>query len=289
MEFPIPKRKERLEAVNNLLPKKLVDVLSVFEQPKFMVTKNDNNEPNIAFVTSWTHYEGNKLVYGDFLNYKTRKNLESGHNELGLLIMTTDLDNWAIKATFESFHRNDEIYEFIAMTPLFRYNQYTNARGAGVAEAIWVGENLKLSKLSVLSSFLKARFARKRVPRTETEEGNMPQNVFKRMDAMTAVKAISFIDDDGYPVAFPNLGIVPAGQNSLVVNRSEEYRRGFHIQSGLRVAISLVTTEPAAFQLKGTYREIDESTAYVELDRVYACSLPRPGVRVDIPMLRPEG
>jgi hypothetical protein len=50
-----------------------------------------------------------------------------------------------------------------------------------------------------------------------------------------------------------------------------------------------VTLEPAAFQLKGTFHEINESTGYIRLDRVYACSLPRPGVRVDIPMLVPEG
>jgi hypothetical protein len=253
-----------------------------------MVTKDDKGEPNIAFVTTWTRYQGNTLVYGDFLNYKTRHNLDAGHKELGLLVMTTDLDSWMIRADFESFHWNDEVYEFIAMTPLFRYNQYTNARGAGLAEATWVGDNLKLSKISVLTSFLKARFARGKVPKRESEEGNMPRNIFERMSRMAAIKVISFVGDDGYPVAFPSLGMVPAASNSLVINRGEEKRRGLHIRDGQRVAISLVTTEPAAFQMKGTFREIDENTAYVELDRVYTGSLPRPGERVDIPMLKPE-
>ena len=34
--------------------------------------------------------------------------------------------------------------------------------------------------------------------------------------------------------------------------------------------------------------EIDDSTGYIELDRVYTCSLPRPGLRVDIPLLTSE-
>jgi len=72
------------------------------------------------------------------------------------------------------------------------------------------------------------------------------------------------------------------------MKRSEEKRRGYSLRDGQRVAISLVSLEPAAFQMKGTFHEIDENTAYVTLDRVYACSLPIPGVRVDLPMLTRE-
>jgi len=37
--------------------------------------------------------------------------------------------------------------------------------------------------------------------------------------------------------------------------------------------------------VKGTFRVISDSVGTIDLDRVYACSLPRPGVRVDLPML----
>jgi hypothetical protein len=62
-------------------------------------------------------------------------------------------------------------------------------------------------------------------------------------------------------------------------------RRGLELKDGQRVAVSLVTLEPAAFQVKGTFRVISDSVGTIDIDRVYACSLPRPGVRVDIPML----
>jgi hypothetical protein len=102
---------------------------------------------------------------------------------------------------------------------------------------------------------------------------------------MAAVKVLAFIDEDGYPAAFPEFGMLPASNNAVIVKRTEEKRRGFSLRDGQRVAISLVSLEPAAFQMKGTFHEIDENNAYVVLDRVYACSLPRPGVRVDLPML----
>jgi hypothetical protein len=130
--------------------------------------------------------------------------------------------------------------------------------------------------------------AGRKVPIKETEEGNMPQNVLKRFSQMAAVKIIAYVSDDGYPVAFPEFGMVPVSSNRIVVKRGEEKRRGFELKEGTRVAVSLVTLEPAAFQLKGTFRVIDNSTGYIGLDRVYTCSLPRPGVRVDIPMLTPE-
>jgi hypothetical protein len=82
--------------------------------------------------------------------------------------------------------------------------------------------------------------------------------------------------------------MLPVSSNRLVVKRGEEKRRGFALKDGMRVAISLVTLEPAAFQMKGYFREVDDSTGYIELDRVYTCSLPRPGLRVDLPLLTLE-
>ena len=275
--------------VTEVLDKELIDAIQVFLTPKFMVTKDSNNEPNVALVMTWTLYEGNKLVYGDFMTLKSRENLSKGNRQMSVLVFTMGLDSWLIKADFESFHRNDEIYEFIAQTPLFRYNQYTNARAAGVAEAISSSEKFGISKIAVLSSFMKAKMAKGKVPVEESEEGNMPPNVLKAFSQMAAVKVLTYVGDDGYPAAFPEFGMLPVTTNTIVVRRGEEKRRGLSLHDGQRVAISLVTREPAAFQLKGVFHAIDNSTGYIRLDRVYACSLPRPGVRVDLPMLIPEG
>ncbi|MFW9769120.1 MAG: hypothetical protein ACFFF9_09510 [Candidatus Thorarchaeota archaeon] len=265
----------------------LVEAMKEFLTPKFMVTKDSEGEPNVVPVLSWTVYRDSTMVYGDFMTYKSRKNVNDGNTKMAILVFTTDLDSWLIKADFESYHRNDEIYEFIAQTPLFRYNNYTNARGAGVAEAIWASQKYGISKLNVLSAFLKAKLVGSKVPTKETEEGNMPLNVFQRFSKMAAVKIIAYISDDGYPVAFPEFGMIPVSSNRIVLKRGEEKRRGFELKDGMRVAIALVTLEPAAFQLKGHFREINNSTAYIELDRVYTCSLPRPGLRVDLPLLTP--
>ncbi len=250
-----------------------------------MLTKDTAGEPNSALVMSWTVYENNRLIYGDFMTHKTRENLLSGNTQMSLLVMTMDLDSWLIKADFESYHRNDEAYEFIAMTPLFRYNQYTNARGAGLADPISISSKYGISKLSVLSGFLKAKMASRKVTIVTTKEGNMSPPILHRFSKMAAVKILSFIDDDGYPAGFPEFGMLPVHSNRVVLNRTQERKRGFNLHDGQRVAISLVTLEPAAFQMKGTFREIDGNSGMVELDRVYVCSLPRPGARIDVPLV----
>lgn len=257
--------------------------------PKFMITKDSNNEPNVALVMTWTLYDENRLVYGDFMTMKSRENLINGNRQMSVLVFTLGLDSWLINAQFESFHRNDDVYEFIAQTPLFRYNQYTNARAAGVAEAISASPKYSISKLAVLLSFIKAKLAARGIPTEETHGGNMPKNVYDAFSKMAAVKVLAFVDDSGFPAAFPEFGMLPVSTNTIVVKRKEEKRRGLLLHNGQRVAISLVTLEPAAFQLKGTFHEVNNSTGYIRLDQVYACSLPRPGVRVDIPMLIPEG
>jgi hypothetical protein len=269
--------------VDNIIPTELATAMEEFLTPKFMITQDSNGEPNTALVMTWTVYEKNKLVYGDFMTFKSRQNLLDGNSKMAILVMTMELYSWLIKADFESYHQNDEVYEFIAMTDLFRYNQYTNARGAGLATPKWISQGYPISKVNVLTNYLKARMAKGKVPYEETIEGNMSPPILRRFSEMAAVKILSFIDDDGYPAAFPAFGMLPAQSNRLVIKRGEESRRGYSLSDGQRVAISLVTLEPAAFQVKGTFRELNDGTAAVDLDRVYVCSLPRPGLRIDVP------
>jgi len=271
-----------------ILDDKLVNAMKIFETPKFLITKDSNEEPNSSLVLTWTVYDGNTMIYGDFLGEKTRMNLSNDNKQMSLLVMTMGLDSWLIKANFEAYHWNDEFYEFIAQTPLFKYNQYTNARKAGVAEAISSSDKYGISKVSVLTSFLKTKMAKGKVPIEESIEGNMPSNIYKIFSKMAAVKVVAFIDDDGYPSAFPEFGMLPVSSNSVVMKRDQEKRRGFSLRDGQRVAISLVSLDPAAFQMKGTFHEINDSIGYVKFDRVYACSLPRPGIRVDLPLLTRE-
>ncbi len=271
-----------------ILDDKLVDAMKIFETPKFLITKDSNEEPNSSLVMTWTVYDGNTMIYGDFLGEKTRMNLSNDNKQMSLLVMTMELDSWLIKADFEAYHWNDEFYEFIAQTPLFKYNQYTNARKAGVAEAISSSDKYGISKVSVLTSFLKTKMAKGKVPVEESIEGNMPNNIYKIFSKMAAVKVLAFIDDDGYPAAFPEFGMLPVSSNSVVMKRDQEKRRGYSLRDGQRVAISLVSLDPAAFQMKGTFHEINDNIGYVKFDRVYACSLPRPGIRVDLPLLTRE-
>lgn len=273
---------------NRTMSDELVKTLSILETPKFLGTKDSTGTPNVSFITTWTVYDKTRLVYGDFLSWKTRQNLESGNKQIGILVMTTSLDSWMIRAEFESFHRNDAVYEFIAQTPLFRYNQYTNARGAGLADPLWVSQNYKISKVSVLTSFMKAKLAARKIPCVGTVEGNMPPNVHERFAKMTSVKALCYVADDGFPVVFPAMGMTAASKNQLVMDRGEEKRRELAIKDGQEVAVNLVTMEPAAFQVKGIFREVNDRIAYVQIKSVYAGSLPRPGVRVDIPLAKRE-
>lgn len=274
--------------MDEILSNELKETLSIFETPKFMITKNEEDEPNSALVMTWTVYQGNQLVYGDFMGHKTKQNLEKGNDKIGLLVLKMNLDNWNITAKFDSYHVADEVYEFMAMTPLFRYNQYTNVRGAGLAEAIWVGEKQGLSKMSVLLTYLRARLSKRKVSDRATGKGRMPPAVLDRFNMMAAVKILGYVDSSGFPRAFPAFGMLPASEDLLVVERSEERKRGIDLRDGQRVAVSLVTQEPAAFQVKGEFKPIDRKTAAIVIDKVYACSLPRPGLRIDQPLLEPD-
>ncbi|MHA2015626.1 MAG: pyridoxamine 5'-phosphate oxidase family protein, partial [Candidatus Thorarchaeota archaeon] len=82
--------------MGRVLSEGLVEALRVFENPKFMATRSREGEPNIALVMTWTVFKDDTLVYGDFMTYKTRQNIEEDHR-MSLLVMTMGLDSWHVK------------------------------------------------------------------------------------------------------------------------------------------------------------------------------------------------
>ena len=105
----------------------------------------------------------------------------------------------------------------------------------------------------------------------------MPGRVCEKFQRTKAVRALAFRGEDGFPRAFPIMACIAAGSGRLLM------RPPLRLAHGTEVAVAVITMEPIAYQVKGTYRNGPAGCGLIELTECYSASPPLLGERLDKP------
>jgi hypothetical protein len=251
--------------------------------PKFLATVGPDGGPNVVPIISLQPWDGQTLVFGEYLMNKTRKNQERNH-KVGVLVITEALFGWSMRGSFLGFQETGEKVERVNRGELLRYNAYTSIRAAGSIAVESVSERFAFSKRQVLSGFLRCRLLRPLLLR-RAGRPIMPLPVEEKFARLQALRAGAFVGSDGHPRAFPMLSCFGAGPGRLLVGAGELARLGGELRPGTRVAVSILTFEPIAYQVKGVFAGRRAGVGVVDLDECYSASPPRVGARLDRPAL----
>lgn len=258
----------------------LLRALEGEETPIFMATLDAQGKPNCVPIISTMPYDDGTLIFGEFLMNKTKRNL-LGNPKVGIAVLSAELEAWSLKGTFLGFETSGERLDAINQTPTFRYNAYTGARSAGSIRVEEISEGRRLTKAQVLSHFLwTAALARVLRPRRR-ESPCMPRQVEDKFGSMSAVRALAYREEDGFPRAFPVMACVAAGPNRLLMADplSRPYASG--MVEGTALAVAVITQEAIAYQVKGVYGGRRAGAGIIDLAECYSASPPLLGDRLD--------
>lgn len=248
--------------------------------PKFLATRSASGVPNAVPLISLRPAgdQPDLLCFGNFLLRKSIRNLKEDPR-VAVLVMTTDLEGWALKGDFLGFERTGPYAEQQMSSSLLRYNAYTGVRNAGLIRILAVERAFRISRLQVAGEFALARLAALGGAGTGGKEKDgvaVPLAVRKEFGKMAAVKVLSWLGEDGYPVLIPALSLQPAGERALVCRRQGG---GQQPAAGARVAANVLTPQAISYQAKGRWAE-DGAIGRIQVEEVYAGGPPIPGGRV---------
>jgi hypothetical protein len=261
----------------------LLDALSQEMTPKFLATRSASGEPNLVPCTSIMPARDaeDRLIFGNFLLRKSVDNLDADPR-VSILVITTDLEGWVLQGDFQSWQRAGDYVDRINSSDLLRYNAYTGIRNAGIIEITKVVRRFRISKPRVLADYLLARASRVLAGAGGTTA--MPLPVRKRFSPMTAVRAMAFLDDEGYPLVAPVLSLQPAGESALTCALGPLAGLMKTLAPGVAVAASLLTLDVVSFQAKGRWlgehRTLGARMGTMSVTAVYAGGPPIPGRQV---------
>lgn len=252
----------------------LLDALRGEMTPKFLATRNTTGVPNVVPCISLQPADDQPdiVFFGNFLLRKSIRNLKEDAR-VGILVITPELRGWILKGDFVEFQRTGAYVDKVMSGSLLRYNAYTGIRDAGIIRVRSVENTFAISKLQVMTDFLRARFAGIVKPGHTDDGVNLPRQVQNEFAKMIAVKVLVWLGDDGYPIVVPALSMQPADAKHLICRTLPKLP---HPPTGVQVATNILTFEAISYQVKGTW----DARGKIRVQEVYAGGPPLPGERV---------
>lgn len=268
---------------DKVMDEKLIEALAGMTTPKFLATASPDGTPNIVPVISMEAWDARTIIFGELMIWKTKKNLES-NPKVGISVLTESLNCWTLRGNFEGFERTGERYDRISMRDMFRYNAYTGLRNVGVIrveEARRVRGMLAPARVAEMGLA-----AMSSIGIRHGHAGPMPPQVTEKFGRLKAAKYISYVGRDGYPLALPAPSLFPSGHGALEIGAGAlRDFDGATPAPPVRVAASVITLDPVAYQIKGTIKEytsrLGAKIAKIAVEEVYSASPPLPGKRID--------
>jgi predicted pyridoxine 5'-phosphate oxidase superfamily flavin-nucleotide-binding protein len=268
--------------VANLSPA-IVEALAGERTPKFLATLNSEGVPNVVPIISLEAADDSTIIFGEFMMWKTRHNLEV-NPRVSVAVMTTSQEGWVIKGDFLEFQRSGPYFDQIMASDTFRYNAYAGIRNAGVIRVESVVRAFALSGLTVLLDMARARWFARRARRRGVDGVTVPIQVRQKFARLKAAKFLAYLDGDGYPDIVPVLSLRPADEQTFVFSSGLAEPALAALSPGARVAASVLTFEPVAYQIKGEFlgaeRSLGRLAGVVGVQEVYSASPPLPGQRI---------
>lgn len=262
---------------------KLKEALAGEMVPKFLATADSNHVPNVVPVTTLDSADDETLIFGEFMIWKTRRNLET-NPKVCICVMTEDLDIWIIRANFREFVESGPYLELINSKELLRYNAYMGIRRVGVIDTLEVSASYKLSKLTVAGELLATKFARALMS-TKPNCKVMPLKVREKFErSMDALKVIAYMSKDAYPQIVPSFSLMPISKTQLLFGTRIFHNELNELNSGVKVAANVLTTDPVSYQVKGRFGGITPhyigDTGWIDIEEVYTSCPPTPGKQI---------
>jgi len=255
----------------------LLEALKGEMTPKFLATRSTESVPNVVPVISILPADDqpDTLFFGNFLLRKSIKNLQEDRR-VGILVITQELQGWILKGDFLEFQRTGPYVDRQMSSSLLRYNAYTGIRNAGIIRVRSVEQCFRISKLQVAKDYLLARLAALSGGATGDGGVAMPLPVQHEFAKMAAVKVLTWVGKDGYPVVIPALSLQPARAENLICWKGTRFPEP---EEGGRVASNILTLEAISYQVKGRWAGA-RSTGRIQVQEVYAGGPPLPGGRL---------
>jgi len=232
---------------------------------------NPEGRPHVSLITSIQAAGPTSMTLGEFCGGKSKVFIQQNRKG-GFLIMTLDRNLWRGKAKWTHLRKEGAEFEAYNNLPMFRYNAYFGINTVHYLDLVERTEKENLPLASIVYASLITKYSKGGL-RTGSEERILKPfavNIFNKLDAL---KFISWVSEDGFPVIVPVLQCQAADSRRLAFS-SKAYKSELKvIPKGKEVAVFAITMKMEDVLVRGKFLGYQISrfaeTGFIDIEWVY--------------------
>jgi len=249
------------------------------EKVGIIATVTPEGLPHLSLLTSVMASTPTQLTIGEFCQGLSKAYMQQTQ-KIGFAILTLDKMLWRGKALWTHLKKEGPEYEIYNQQPMFRYNTYFGINTVHYLDLLETTTGAALPLASIVRSALLTKIAKSSAAKNGPQSilSHFGETLFNRLDAL---KFLSFIADDGYPVVIPVIQCQAAGDARLAFHPgvfSEELER---LEPGMTVAVFGLTMQMEDVLVRGVFngfaRHQGIKLGTLDIDWVYNSMPPNHG------------
>jgi hypothetical protein len=254
----------------------------IFEQDNkvgLLATVDAEGYPHITFINTISANGGKELVWGQFSEGMSKKNVQS-NAKTGFLILTLNMQFWKGKAVWKEWRNTGTEMDKFNQKPLFRYNSYFGIGKVHYMDLVEISETETLNKgligLGVILTKISKVFA----------GGYSGERILNRfsldlINQFISLKFISYVNNEGFPVIIPVIQAQASGTDRIIFSMTPSGEDINSIPAGVKAAIYCVNMKCESVLTKGVFRGITKKgiirAGIFDIEKVYNSMLPKAG------------
>jgi nitroimidazol reductase NimA-like FMN-containing flavoprotein (pyridoxamine 5'-phosphate oxidase superfamily) len=244
-----------------------------------LATRNEQGFPHITLITTIQANSPAELVWGQFTEGVSKKNVLS-NPKTGFLIMTLDKSLWRGKALWKQSKTEGEEYVRFNKLPMWRYNSYFGLHTIHYMDLVETTEKASLPIAGIVLSALLTKVSKSSA--NTRKKGRIinawTEAFFNKLDTL---KFLAYISGDGFPIIIPLLQCQASDSHRLVFHPGVYARELEIIDKGTEVAVLGLSLAMEDVLVRGTFTGFERHSAIklgiIEINWVYNSMPPIPG------------
>lgn len=219
---------------------------------------NQQNQVHMTLITSIMASGPEQLTLGQFCTGLGKWYIQE-NNKLSFLIMTLDRKLWRGKARWTHKRLDGPEYERYNELPMFRYNTYFGINTVHYMDLVETGGQESLPMARIVPAALLTKLLKRGLTsgRSERILKSFAENLFNDLGAL---KFLSFLGEDGYPVIIPIIQCQAADSRRLAFS-SLPYREELKsLKPKTEVAVFCLNLKMQSVLIRGTFNGFSQST-----------------------------
>ncbi|HNR89048.1 MAG TPA: pyridoxamine 5'-phosphate oxidase family protein [Spirochaetota bacterium] len=244
-----------------------------------IATVSEGELPHITLITALQARSTTELIWGQFSEGMSKRNVRK-NPRVGFLIMSLSKELWRGKAVWKKALNEGDEYIMFNKKPMWRYNSYFGLHTVHYMDLVETTGREKLPMGGVVRGALMTKCAKAGASSGEQARILKPfaEDLFNDIGAL---KFISYIGTDGYPVIIPAIQCQAADSRRLAFAPTAYREELAAIPAGTTVAVFGLSLTMEDVLVRGTFRGFSRHRGVklgtVDIDWVYNSMPPKQG------------